>query len=67
MKEIDELKRRIGEYIEAEGFLSTSLNPEIAFSFIANASIEIYAPVNNLKSLFDNEFSNITKFSAIPS
>ena len=65
--EIQDLKKNVGDFIEAEGFLSTSLEPKIALSFIVNASIEIFIPVDNLKGTFDNGFANITKFSCYPS
>ena len=57
------MKQNIGDCIEAEGFLSCSLDLEIAENFTKNLLLVIYVPVINLKGIVDNGFAHITKFS----
>ena len=65
-KEIEELMSNINGYIEAEGFLSTSLSFDRASAFAVNVMIEISVPVANLKSMIDNGFARIAEFSELP-
>ena len=62
-KEIKEVKSSINEYIEAEGFLSTTLSEDMASAFLGNVIMEISIPVVNLKGTGDNGFAAINKFS----
>jgi hypothetical protein len=65
-KEIEELMSNVNGYIEAEGFLSTSLSFDRASAFAVNVMIEISVPVANLKSMIDNGFARIAEFSELP-
>ena len=53
----------MGGYIEAEGFLSTTLLNSMASAFAVNVLVEILVPVANLKGMGDNGFANICDFS----
>ena len=56
----------VGTYIEAEGFLSTSLIFSTANKFDINLDMKIDVPVSNLKGMFDNGFAHLYKFSRLP-
>lgn len=71
-KELEVLKNNVGEFISINAFFSTSLNRELALSFITNADIldeseralfEIYADPQ-LENI--SPFSNITSSSYFP-
>jgi hypothetical protein len=49
--------------LEAEGFMSTSLDESMAHAFATNAMLVINIPIVNLKGMFDNGFAHITNYS----
>ena len=65
-KEIRDVANSMNEYIEAEGFLSTTLSEDMASVFAVNVLMEIFVPVVNLKGIGDNGFAAIKAFSEHP-
>jgi hypothetical protein len=65
-EEIEMLSQNIGGYLQAEGFLSTSLEKNIGIAFTKNVLIVIQINFANMKGMFDNGFANLSTFSDHP-
>ena len=64
--EIIDLKTNIGEYIQMEGFVSTSLSSSIGAAFAFNSGnsiIEIKVMAEALNNPFHEGFADISEFS----
>ena len=53
-EEMTELKNSIGNYMEIEGFMSTSLKKTPCWEFISNTLVEIEIPEKEIDELNDN-------------
>jgi hypothetical protein len=60
------MKKNIGNFIEIEGFISTTLNERLCHFFSVNAEILIEVPTCNLRGMFDNGFAHLSIFSDHP-
>lgn len=65
-EEVKELKINVGCYVQAEGFLSTSMQETVTERFKQNLLIVLEVPDINLKGMFDNGFADISLISFFP-
>ena len=62
-EELRKLKKSIEQYIEMEGFISTSMCESFIDAFSVNAKMVIEVPTCNLGGMIDNGFAHISIFS----
>ena len=63
-EEVKALKMNEGGYIQAEGFLSTSMLESVTQKFKKNLLMRIEVPEINLKGMLDNGFADISLASS---
>ena len=63
-EEVKQLKANEGGYIQAEGFLSTSMLESVTEKFKKNLLMRIEVPAANLKGMLDNGFADISLTSS---
>ena len=60
-REISFFRNNERSFIELQGFLSTSLNEDVAYKFLSNTIIQIKVRKNNLKGTLDNGFAYLNE------